>query len=164
MLLHPGTNAREYFFQIISPRIVTASRLSVIVEESFQYHSYLGCSWWYSSLQHAPRNAVSHTKSYFPFDVASQGARSHSTFVHSFREIHLLVLFRTSFHFRLASPFLGLPYLPLLDTRSGLAFIAIDRMQLNLVRVVWRVDSITFAPIITNGIGKDRAVLVESGS
>ena len=37
-------------------------------------------------------------------------------------------------------------------------------MQLNLVRVVWRVDSITLTPIITDGIGEDGAVLVESRS
>ena len=51
--------------------------------------------------------------------------------------------------------------LSLLHARPRLAFITIDWMQPNLVWIIWCVDCVTLAPVITDSVGKDVSGLIE---
>ena len=53
-------------------------------------------------------------------------------------------------------------HLPLLDTGSRFALVAINWVQHDFVRIIWIVGCVSFAPVITDSVCEDRTVLVES--
>jgi len=59
--------------------------------------------------------------------------------------------------------FSQVPNLPLLAVGSRLALIRLDRVQHNLIRILRVIVSITLAPVVADGVGKDCARVVEVG-